>query len=150
MARLAMLSVAAQQDSIDELFTAYQTLETDLRRINQWDLEREHRDFEAEFVCEKFFTAALDDSRLGGGSYLTTYRCRHRTFPYDAKTLLADIAEAKQRCGESIKENPRLQKEVGTYYKEIRKKQKERMKERQDILSASTRETLKSISMMKR
>lgn len=62
MARLAMLSVAAQQDAIDELFSAYQTLETDLRRINQWDLEREHRDFEAEFVREEFFTAAFDNS----------------------------------------------------------------------------------------
>lgn len=95
MARLAMLSVAAQQDAIDELFTGYQSLETELRRINQWDLEREHRDFEAVFVREDLFTAALDDSRLGGKSYLTTFRCIHRTFPYDAKTLLVQISETR-------------------------------------------------------
>lgn len=143
MARLAMLSVAAQQDAIDELFSAYQTLETDLRRINQWDLEREHRDFEAVFVREELFTAALDDSRLGGGSYLTSYRCRHRTFPYDSKTLLSDVADAKQRHGESLKKNPSMQKEIDTYYRQLRNKLKSGMKERQGILLLSTQESLK-------
>lgn len=140
MARLAMLSVAAQQDAIDELFSAYQTLETDLKRINQWDLEHEHRDFEAEFVREEFFTAPFDDSRLGGGSYLTSYRCRHRTFPYDAKTLLAIVEEAKARYGEPFKNNPILQKEIENYYRQKRKKIKEHAQERIELVKPNTRE----------
>ena len=56
LARIAMLSVTAQQDIIDDLMAAYTALEAELRRINQWDLEREFRDFEAEFVQEELFT----------------------------------------------------------------------------------------------
>lgn len=143
MARLAMLSVTAQQDAIDELFTAYQTLETDLRRINQWDLEREHRDFEAVFVRDEFFTAALDDSRLGAGSYLTTYRCRHRTFPYDSKSLQKAIIEAQQQYGLPFRENSVLHKEVDAYYRLQRKKVRERIAQRQNILTLNVRESLK-------
>lgn len=143
MARLAMLSVNAQQEAIDELFTSYQTLETELRRINQWDLEREHRDFEAVFVCEEFFTASLDDSRLGGGSYLTTYRCRHRTFPYDSKTLLAAVDEAGKRYGKPFNENEDLQKEVEDYYRLQRKRQRERTAQRQEILTKNAHDSLK-------
>ncbi|MDE6339212.1 MAG: strawberry notch C-terminal domain-containing protein, partial [Muribaculaceae bacterium] len=72
LARIAMLSVEAQQDIIDEVFSAYQNLEQELRRINQWDLEREHRDFEAKFVREELFTSPVDDAVLGGASMLST------------------------------------------------------------------------------
>ena len=58
LAGLAMLSVTAQKDIIDDLMAAYTSLEAELRRINQWDLEREFRDFEAEFVQEELFTTA--------------------------------------------------------------------------------------------
>lgn len=56
LARIAMLSVTAQQEIVDDLIAAYTTLEAELRRINQWDLEREYRDFEADFVREELFT----------------------------------------------------------------------------------------------
>ncbi len=96
MARTAMLNVEAQQETIDDLFSAYQTLEDELRRLNQWDLEREYRDFDAEFVRDEVFTSGNSDSRFGGSSYIATYRCRHKTFPYDSRTLTKEIEEAKK------------------------------------------------------
>lgn len=80
LARLAMLSVTAQKDIIDDLMAAYTSLEAELRRINQWDLEREFRDFEAEFVQEELFTTAKAESTLGGCSYLSVYKCKQRPF----------------------------------------------------------------------
>ena len=73
-------------------------MEQELRRINQWDLEREYRDFEAEFVREELLTAPINDDALGGASMLTTFRCRHRTYPYDAATL--------QKCFDAADNSP--------------------------------------------
>ena len=80
LARLVMLSVTAQKDIIDDLMAAYTSLEAELRRINQWDLEREFRDFEAEFVQEELFTTAKTESTLGGCSYLSVISVSKRPF----------------------------------------------------------------------
>ena len=116
LARLAMLSVNAQQNIIDELLTAYTTLESELRRINQWDLEREFRDFEAVFVREELFTTAKSKTRLGGCSYLTTYKCKQKTYPYSYKSLKKCCNGAKMKYGNPYKENTTLQKQVKNYY----------------------------------
>ena len=116
LARLAMLSVNAQQNIIDELLTAYTTLESELRRIKQWDLEREFRDFEAVFVREELFTTAKSKTRLGGCSYLTTYKCKQKTYPYSYKSLKECCNGAKMKYGNPYKENTTLQKQVKNYY----------------------------------
>lgn len=134
LARIAMLSVTAQQDIIDELMTAYTSLEAELRRINQWDLEREFRDFEAEFVREELFTTAKADTRLGGCSYLTTYRCRQKTFPYSFNTLMTGCAEAKQRYGKPYGDNSTLQKQVRDYYMLRNKQAREKYKARRTLM----------------
>ncbi len=95
LARSAMLSVAAQQSIVDDLISGYTTLEAELRRLNQWDLEREFRDFEADFVREELFTTAKAKTRLGECSYLTTYKCRQKTFPYSYETVTELCQKAK-------------------------------------------------------
>lgn len=117
LARITMLSVAAQQEIIDEIFDTYLNMEQELRRINQWDLEREYRDFEAEFVREELFSAPIDESAMGGASMLTTFRCRHRTYPYDALTLQKGIDDAKTIYGAKLYESTQLKKEIGSYYR---------------------------------
>ncbi len=134
LARIAMLSVTAQQDIVDDLMTAYTTLEAELRRINQWDLEREFRDFEAEFVREELFTSTVAKTKLGGCSYLTTYKCRQKTFPYDFKTLQEHCETAKARFGSSYSENPALVTQVKEYYLQRNKSVRERFKERHRLL----------------
>lgn len=116
LARLAMLSVSAQQDIIDEIVSSYLNLEQELRRINQWDLECEFRDFEAQFVRDELFTSQVDASALGGASMLSTFRCRHRTYPYDAKTLQQSIDKAKEAYGEKPIESAKLNAEIAAYY----------------------------------
>ena len=138
LARIAMLSVSAQQEIIDEVFQAYQNLEQELRRINQWDLEREYRDFEAEFVNEEVFTAPIDDAPLAGASMLTTFKCRHRTFPYDSLTLLESIEESNLQYGEKPYNSEELQKEIKKYYAVENKKIRDRYKERRQKLYEST------------
>lgn len=124
LARISMLSVAAQQDIIEEIFGAYQNKEQELRRINQWDLEREYRDFEAEFVTEELFTAPIDESAMGGASMLSTFRCRHRTYPHDALSIQRCIDKAKIKYGKILRNSDELNKEIKAYYdtknKEIR------------------------------
>ena len=142
LARIAMLSVNAQQEIIDEVFSAYQNLEQELRRINQWDLEREYRDFEAEFVSEEVFTAPIDEAPLAGASMLTTFRCRHRTFPYDSLSLLESIDEGKLQYGEKPYNSDELQKEIKKYYTVENKKIRDRYKDRRLRLYESTREVL--------
>lgn len=122
LARISMLSVAAQQDIIEEIFGAYQNKEQELRRINQWDLEREYRDFEAEFVTEELFTAPIDDSVMGGASMLTTFRCRHRTYPFDALTLQQSIDKARNAYGTKLSQSENLRKEICSYYRAQNKK----------------------------
>lgn len=134
LARTAMLSVAAQQDIIEEVFSAYQNLEQELRRINQWDLEREYRDFEAQFVREELFTASVDESAIGGASMLTTFLCRHRTYPYDAKTLKEDIENAKGQYGENLADSEELHKEIKEFYRIENKKIREKFKARRQRL----------------
>ncbi len=134
LARIAMLSVTAQQDIVDDLMTAYTTLEAELRRINQWDLERDYRDFEAEFVREELFTTAKADSKLGGCSYLTTYKCKHKTFPYDYKTLMQMCDEAKGTYGNSYNGNDLLQKDIKKYYSSHTKQIHKRYDERRRLL----------------
>ena len=134
LARIAMLGVSAQQDIIDEIFSSYQNLEQELRRINQWDLEREYRDFEAQFVNEEVFTAPIDDSPLAGASMLTTFQCRHRTFPYDSMSLQHALEIAKEPYGEKLGLSEDLQKEIRKYYLAENKKIRERIKERKDKL----------------
>lgn len=112
LARSAMLSVAAQQSIVDDLISGYTTLEAELRRLNQWDLEREFRDFEADFVREELFTTAKTKTRLGGCSYLTTYKCKQKTFPYSYETVTELCQKAKAVYGNPYKENPALQKQV--------------------------------------
>jgi len=134
LARIAMLSVTAQKDIVDDLMAAYTTLEAELRRINQWDLEREFRDFEAEFVREELFTTAKAESKLGGCSYLTTYRCKQKTFPYDFKSLKAACDESKELFGKPFTGNPALQKQVKDYYASHNKSVRERFAERRTLL----------------
>lgn len=134
LARIAMLSVAAQHDIIDDLFSAYQNLEQELRRINQWDLEREHRDFEAKFVREELFTASVDETALGGASMLGTFMCRHRTFPYDAKSLLAEVEKGKIPYGAKPIESAELNDEIKTFFREANKKIRAKISERKQSL----------------
>ena len=138
LARISMLSVAAQQDIIEEIFGAYQNMEQELRRINQWDLEREYRDFEAEFVKEELFTASIDDSAMGGASMLTTFRCRHRTYPYDALTLQQCIDQAKTAYGTKLAESEDLKKEISNYYRIEKKKIRDNISARQEKLYDTT------------
>lgn len=138
LARVAMLSVSAQQEIIDELFSAYQNLEQELRRINQWDLEREYCDFEAEFVKEELFTSSVDDTSLGGASMLSTFRCRHRTFPYDSKTLQQEIEKGKCAYGENLADSDELNKEIRDYYRLENKKIHLKFKVKREKLWDST------------
>ena len=138
LARIAMLSVGAQLEIIEEIFGSYQNLEQELRRINQWDLEREHRDFEAEFVREELFSASIDKTALGGASMLSTFRCRHRTYPYDSVTLQQQFDISKEEYGEYLYKSDKLQKEIEKYYRIERKKIKDQIQERKEKLSDST------------
>ncbi|MDE6568813.1 MAG: strawberry notch family protein [Lachnospiraceae bacterium] len=142
LARIAMLSVSAQQDIIDEIFSSYQNLEQELRRINQWDLEREYRDFEAEFVRDELFSSPIDDTALGGASILTTFRCRHRTFPYDSAALQKSIDKSSQEYGVKLADSEKLKKEIYEYYRIENKKIRDRVKERKAKIEAMTIQTL--------
>lgn len=142
LARIAMLSVTAQQDIVDDLMSAYTTLEAELRRINQWDLEREFRDFEAEFVREELFTTSKADSKLGGCSYLTTYKCRQKTFPYTFEKLKELCDEAERKYGQTYSCNSLLQKQIRDYYSAQNKGAKERFKERHALLHAGAKRIL--------
>lgn len=128
LARTAMLSVADQQEIIDDLFASYQNLELELKRINQWDLEREHRDFEAEFESEQLFSMAIDNEALGGASMLTTFRCRHRTFPYDAASLQKAVKEAQAPYGANLGQSKQLRLEMEDYFLQEIAKAKEKSK----------------------
>ncbi|MDE6393920.1 MAG: hypothetical protein K2K77_01150, partial [Duncaniella sp.] len=138
LARLAMLSVSAQQDIIDELISAYQNLEEELRRINQWDLEREYRDFEAEFVREELFSSSIDDTVLGGASMLTTFRCRHRTFPHDSKAIINDIQRANSAYGRKLIESQQLNKEISSFYRAAYRKIATKLSDRKKSLWDAT------------
>ncbi|MCM1067475.1 MAG: strawberry notch family protein [Muribaculaceae bacterium] len=142
LARVAMLSVTAQQDIIDEIFSAYQNLEQELRRINQWDLARDYRDFEAEFVKEELFTKSVDESALGSVSMLSTFRCRHRTFPYDAASLVQAIAKSKAQYGAHLSESGQLKDEISAYYRRENKKIRDKIKARKETLWALTLKAL--------
>lgn len=144
LARIAMLGVEAQQDIVDDLMAAYTTLEAELRRINQWDLEREFRDFEAEFVRDELFTTAKAETRLGGCSYLTTYRCKQKTFPYPFATLQEYCDEARRKYGASYEANPTLKKQVRDYYTRHNKAVRERFKERHALLYEGSKRILKN------
>lgn len=139
LARLAMLSVAAQQEIIDDLLGAYQNLEQELRRINQWDLEREYRDFNAKFVREELFTAPIDDAALGGASMLTTFLCRHRTYPYNSASLRQcfEVAVASS-YGNKLSESKALHKEIEAYYRAERKAIRDRLEARKEKLYSAT------------
>ncbi len=134
LARMAMLSVAAQQEIVDDLMTAYTALESELRRLNQWDLERDFRDFEAEFVREELFTTAKADTPLGGCSYLTTYRCRQKTFPYSYDDLMRLCDAAKARYGCAYESNDALRQEVKRYYSFRTRQVRQRYRERRALL----------------
>lgn len=142
LARIAMLGVAAQQEIVDDLMTAYTTLEAELRRLNQWDLERDYRDFEAEFVREELFTTAKADSPLGGCSYLTTYKCRQKTFPYSYEALMRLCDTSKTRYGSRYADNAALQKEVRKYYAMRYRLVRERYAERRAMLYERTKLSL--------
>ncbi|MCH5347361.1 MAG: strawberry notch family protein [Muribaculaceae bacterium] len=147
LARVAMLSVSAQQDIIDDIFGAYQNLEQELRRINQWDLEREYRDFEAQFVKEELFTAAVDKTVLGGASMLTTFRCRHRTYPYDSKTLKKQVENGQKEYGKELFRSQKLKKEIDEYYSAERQKIIDHFMERQEKLNEATVAALVKLGM---
>lgn len=139
LARVAMLSVGAQQEIIDEIFGAYQNLEQELRRINQWDLEREYRDFDAEFVREELFTAPIDDAALGGASMLGTFLCRHRTYPYDSASLRQSFGEAaKSPYGLHPGKSEVLNKEIDQYYSAEKKAIRQRVAARKEKLADAT------------
>lgn len=142
LARLAMLSVTAQKDIIDDLMAAYTALEAELRRINQWDLEREFRDFEAEFVQEELFTTAKAESTLGGCSYLSVYKCKQKTFPYSYRTLMEYCEQARKQYEKTYNENPLLQKQVRNYYARHNKVIRKQFKERQSLLYGSAKRVL--------
>lgn len=142
LARIAMLSVEAQREIISDLMTAYTALEAELRRINQWDLEREFRDFEAQFVREELFTTALGKSGFGACSYLSTYRCRQKTFPHSYEQLQAICAEAREAFGAPYPANKTLQGEVRRYYSERCKQVRARFAERRRLLHAETERVL--------
>ena len=134
LARIAMLSVTAQQDIVDDLSAAYTTLEAELRRINQWDLERDYRDFEAEYVSDELFTTAKAKTTLGACSYLTTYKCKHKTFPYAYTTLMQICDEAKISYGKCYNENDELQTDIKKYYSKHVRQVHKRFEERQRLL----------------
>lgn len=134
LARIAMLSVGAQQDIVDELISSYMALESELRRINQWDIEREFRDFDAEFVREELFTTALAKTKLGACSYLSTYRCKQKTFPHSYERLQELCDEATLRLGPAYKDNKKLQAEVRRYYMSQAKVIRQRFAERRRLL----------------
>ena len=142
LARIAMLDVSAQEDIVDDLMAAYAMLEAELRRINQWDLERDYRDFEAQFVNEELFTTAKADTKLGGCSYLTTYKCKHKTFPYDYSTLMQKCDEAKARYGHCYADNAKLQRKVRAYYSDHIKQIHQRYDERRELLHANAKRML--------
>ncbi len=142
LARIAMLSVAVQQDIVDDLMAAYTTLEAELRRINQWDLEREFRDFEAEFVREELFTTAKAETKLGGCSYLTTYKCRQKTFPYAYEALAGLCERARSDYGEPYGGNPTLRKQVRDYYSQRNRHVREQFKERRSLLFSGAKRVL--------
>lgn len=142
LARIAMLSVTAQQEIVDDLMTAYIALEAELRRINQWDLEKEFRDFEAEFVREELFTTAKADSSLGGCSYLSSYKCRQKTFPYPFKVLKELCDQAGENFGAKYDDNLELQTQVRKYYMAQNKNVRQRFKERRELLYVGTKRTL--------
>jgi len=142
LARMAMLSVSAQQDIVDDVISAYTSLEAELRRINQWDLERDHRDFEAEFVREELFTTAKADTKFGGCSYLTTYRCKHKTFPYTYDVLTQYCNEAKIKFGNQYYYNLELQKEIKRYYSHHDKRIYQQFFERSTILHDTAKRTI--------
>lgn len=105
-------------------------------------MEREIRDFEAEFVKEELFTTAIDESALGGESMLSTFRCRHRTYPYDSRILAQDIAKAKEPYGAKLADSPELNDEIRAYYRQENKKIRAKIKERKDTLWAITLKAL--------
>ncbi len=142
LARLAMLNVNEQQDIIEEVINSYQNLEDELRRLNQWDLEREFRDFEAEYVDQELFTAPIDDTALGGASMITTFKCRHRTYPYDSKTLMNEFADARKEYGKRPGNSVELQKEINTWYRKENKRIVDRINARRKILEESLLATL--------
>lgn len=142
LARIAMLSVTAQQDIVDDLISAYTTLEAELRRINQWDLEREYRDFEAEYVREELFTTAQAESKLGGCSYLTTYKCKQKTFPYTFSSLQKQCQEAKEAYGTQYLDNTALKKQVSEYYTKRNKVVRDQFKERHGLLYERSKRVL--------
>ena len=140
LARISMLSVKAQQDIVDELMSAYSSLESELRRVNQWDLEREFRDFEAEFVREELFTTAMVETRLGGCSFLTTYKCKHKTFPYTYEAL----SECCQTAKELYVKNIDLRSQIKDYYSHRNKSVRAQFAERHKLLEGNTRRILLS------
>lgn len=142
LARIAMLSVGAQQDIVDELIGSYMALESELRRINQWDIEREFRDFEAEFVREELFTTALAQTSLGACSYLSSYRCKQKTYPYSYERLQELCDEATSRLGPAYKDNKKLQAEVRSYYSAQTKALRQRFAERRRLLYVDTERVL--------
>ncbi len=142
LARIAMLSVTTQQDIVDDLMSAYTSLEAELRRINQWDLEREFHDFEAKFVSEELFTTLKGNSKLGGCSYLTTYKCRQKTFPYTFEKLKDLCEEAEKKYGQSYKCNSSLKKQIRDYYSAQNRVVKEQFKERYALLHAGAKRIL--------
>ena len=142
LARSAMLSVAAQQAIVDDLIAAYTSLEAELRRINQWDLEREYRDFEADYVGEELFTTAKAKTRLGSCSYLTTYKCKQKTFPYSFAALTECCKEAKTVYGSPYAENSELKKQVRDYYAHRDKEAHRRFKTRSQLLYDGTKRVL--------
>lgn len=146
LARIAMLSVTAQQEIVDDLMAAYTTLEAELRRINQWDLDREYRDFEADFVREELFTTGKAETKLGGCSYLTTYKCRQKTFPYTYDSLSKLCVDAKSAFGKPYGDNNLLQKQIKEYYQRRNKDVRQRFLERRTLLHDSTKRVLVNYS----
>ncbi|MBO4333374.1 MAG: strawberry notch family protein [Paludibacteraceae bacterium] len=142
LARIAMLSVSAQQEIVDYLMAAYTTLEAELRRINQWDLEREYRDFEADFVREELFTTGKADTKLGGCSYLTTYKCRQKTFPYTYESLTKLCDDAKSAFGKPFSDNKLLQNQIKKYYQERNKEVRQKFSQRRTLLHDGTKRIL--------
>lgn len=146
LARLAMLGVAAQQEIIEEIVSSYLNLEQELRRINQWDLECEFRDFEAQFVRDELFTSQVDEYVLGGASMLSTFRCRHRTYPYEAKTLRLSIERAKEAYGEKPIESVQLNAEIAAYYAAECEKIRIKYKKRRDNLTECLKSDLENFN----
>ena len=139
LARIAMLNVNSQQEIIKDIITDYTTLECELRRINQWDLERVYKDFEAEFVYEELFTTAKANTKLGGCSYLTTYKCKQKTFPYSSKKLIELCEEAKANFGKPYIENTALQTSIRNYYMQKNKNIREQFQEKRKSLYEDTK-----------